>query len=122
MDIREQTSASDGSRTIYVLHIPANVDAEQILEMAEELDPLVEASSPRHALYLVANVSDLAFINSTGIGYFIKVQRALSIRGGEIVIAEPSAFFRTVIDTLGLESTFRLFDRESDAIAACDTA
>ena len=120
MEIREQSSSPDSSRTIYVLRFPANLDANEILSIADELDEIVESSSPRHAIKLVANVSDLSFINSTGVSYLIKLQRTLSIRGGEIVIAEANEFFRKVIDTLGLESTFRLFEQESEAIAACE--
>lgn len=65
------------------------------------LGPLVQgASAPDR---LVLDLSDLSFVDASGISALLVVQRALDSRGGTLVLRSPSRLVRRVMKVLELE-------------------
>ncbi len=65
---------------------------------------------------VVLNLRFLRFINSTALGSLVKAKKTLQAKGGDMVIAKPSAFVRTVMDNLGLSDVIKVYDEEDQAL------
>ena len=49
---------------------------------------------------VVLDLSDLAFVDASGIGVLLAARRDLASRGGELVLRRPSRLVRRVLDVL----------------------
>jgi len=64
----------------------------------------------------VLDVRLLTFINSSALGYLIKMSKRVKDAGGEVVLARPSKFLKKTLATLGLEAVFPVYESEEDAL------
>lgn len=67
--------------------------------------------------FVVLNMKQVAFINSTGIGSIIKGLRKLRESNGDLVMVEPSQFVVEVIQHLGIAGMFRTFNSNEEALS-----
>jgi anti-anti-sigma factor len=65
------------------------------------LVPLVKQDPPPERLVL--DLSDLTFLDASGISALLTVQRLFAARGGELVLRSPSRLVRRVVKVLDLE-------------------
>jgi len=66
---------------------------------------------------LIVDLRLILFINSTGIGTLIKAHKNAHKRGGSLVLSRPSKFVAGVLETLGLNDFFKIYDDPEKAIA-----
>ena len=72
------------------------------------LAPLVQdARAPDR---LVLDLTDLTFLDASGISALLTVQRTLAARGGELVLRSPSRLVRRVVRVLDLEQLLPVED------------
>jgi anti-anti-sigma factor len=105
----ERTEAPDG---ITILTFTGEFDAVNLPKVSEEIDQHIENGHRR----LIFNLGGLSFLNSSALGYLIRTHKTLREYGGELVIAAPSAFFRTTIATLGIHEIFRICPDDASAV------
>ena len=65
------------------------------------LVPLVKADPP--PARLVLDLSELAFLDASGVSALLTAQRALAARGGQLVLRSPSRLVRRVVKVLDLD-------------------
>ena len=87
-------------------------DAFNLAPTAKRVDTLLEEGKTK----LVFNLHKLSFINSSALGYLIKARKKAQAEGGDVVLAEPSNFFRKTLVTLGLDKVFCVYENETDAL------
>lgn len=92
--------------------LPGDFDAFDLPAVSSKVDEAVAAGATR----LVFDTSKVAFINSSALGYLIKTRKRLRELGGDLVIAEPSAYFRATIDTLGVDQIFTIAPTVDEAL------
>jgi len=94
------------------LHLRGEFDTYYVRNLQDEIDALVEGGVAR----IILNLRLVKFINSTALGAIIKASKALTARGGKLVIARPSAFCREIIEKVGLNRVVPIFDTDEAAV------
>ncbi len=80
-------------------------------KLQEEVDQLIASGYT----YAILNLRLVKFINSTALGAIIKANKRLRAEGGDLVIAQPSAFCRDVLTQIGVDKVVPMFDEVEDA-------
>jgi anti-sigma B factor antagonist len=75
-----------------------DVDLSTVADLQIKLDVLISATDDD----IVLDCAELTFIDSTGIGMFVHIQRALEVQGRECRIENLSDRARRPFDVLGL--------------------
>jgi anti-anti-sigma factor len=74
---------------------------EDLPSFVSRIDDLIAA----RVTSMVFDLENVAVVNSTLLGFFVKTKRALDERGGGLVLARPTDFVRKTLKTLGLHET-----------------
>lgn len=111
MPLTHSITHSDGIHTITVSgRLLAKEDAEDLIAAFEQ-------TLEQNANRFLMNLSELEYVNSTGlnllIGLFTKARNA----GGELVVGGISKKVRKLMVMTKLDSIFRIFDTEEEAKA-----
>ena len=70
-------------------------------------------------IYLVVNLEELPYIDSSGIGALVNALRVSSKVGGNTKLVKPSSFVAKTLKMCGLLGLFGVFETEAEAAAAC---
>jgi anti-anti-sigma factor len=76
----------------------------------------VDSSIDEQVFKVVINLGQMSFINSTALGALIRAQKRLNQYGGDLALAEPSAFASGVFKTLGIDRKIKCFKSEAEAV------
>ncbi|HZS43919.1 MAG TPA: STAS domain-containing protein [Blastocatellia bacterium] len=87
-------------------------------ENADELFDKVAAFIASGSAQILVNLSDLARMDSYGIGIIIKSFKTTKSAGGHFKLTSPSSFVRQLLTISGLMTLLEVFDSESAAIAS----
>jgi anti-anti-sigma factor len=79
---------------------------------------LTEALLDPECKDVIADMSELMFLDSAGLGMFITVLRSLEERGGSVSIAGCHPSVRRALTITRLDRVFQIFDSVSEARAA----
>lgn len=80
----------------------------------ERILQLIEAGQ-RH---LVIDLSGVNFVDSSGLGALVSVLRAVSAKGGDVVLAGLQPNIRAMLELTRLDRIFAVYDTPADALAA----
>ncbi len=105
------SSDSDG---IPVLHLHGEFDIFETPTLEEDLAGRVARGTAR----VVIDLTQVSFVNSSTLAFFIRAQRTLREKGGEVVLANPRRHLHRTLTTLGLAQVFRIVGSVSEAVAA----
>lgn len=72
-------------------------------------------------LFIVVNMDQVDFINSTGIGCLIKCRKSVKASGGDLVISMPADQVVETLDNLGLTEVLKSFESDEAALAYFDS-
>jgi anti-anti-sigma factor len=98
-------------RSINAETVDVGLAGELDLASADELTARLEALAENHQ-DIVLDLSDLAFVDSTGLEVFVIIHKLLQNRGGMLTLRHPRLNVAKVIDLSGL-SKVMLVERES---------
>jgi len=76
----------------------------------------VDSAIDEQVFKVVINLGQMSFINSTALGALIRAQKRLNQYGGDLALAEPSAFASGVFKTLGIDRKIKCFKSEAEAV------
>ncbi len=94
------------------------LEGEIDLHYAPPLRALFEAKAKARCRALVVDLSDVSFIDSTGIAVLIEYLRDASDFDGQFCVAAPSEHVRTVFDIVQLGKALPIFDNVDEAVGA----
>jgi anti-sigma B factor antagonist len=97
---------------VTIVEFTGEFDAFNLADTAKQIDGLVDAGDAR----LVFNLKKLTFINSSALGYLIKIRKKAQGAGGDVALVQPSNFFRKTLVTLGLDKLFCVYESVEDGI------
>ena len=80
-------------------------------QFSKELDRRIEGSCN----HVVLNLKRLESMSGATMGYFIRVHARLRAAGGELVLSEPSRYFKEAVKTLGIDQVFASFPSDNEA-------
>jgi anti-sigma B factor antagonist len=112
-----------------VLPLEVNVTAADfgvLVTITGELDiatvPRVRAALSAHDVAggeaVVVDLSDVTFMDSSGLSLFLTLERELRERGGRLAIACPDGAARLIFDVTGLDGHLPLYPSRDTAAAA----
>ena len=96
------TPDDDGNRTVT---LSGEIDLGSAPAVWDALQPALE-----DAKRVVVDLSDVRFIDSTGLSVLVRAHRRLSHNGGILVVRSPSEMAGRVLRVTGLDTVFGLAD------------
>jgi anti-sigma B factor antagonist len=97
---------------VSVVSARGEVDVFTAPGLDTELDALIAAGSAR----LVVDLSDVAFLDSTGLGVLVKALKHAREAGGWLHLVVTSDRIRKIFEITGLDASIPIFDTAQDAI------
>lgn len=67
---------------------------------------------------VVLDVAEASRVDSTGMGLLVRFLTRIRSNGGDLRLAAPQPFFRTLMDLTKLSTLFRIYDSEEEAIVS----
>jgi N-acetylglucosaminyldiphosphoundecaprenol N-acetyl-beta-D-mannosaminyltransferase len=83
------------------VRLPVRLDYEEVHHCKESLEALVTEAKP-----CVLDAGLVRFIDSTGVGLLIRLQKRARLTGGQLLIASPSEQVRRALQLMRLEEFF----------------
>jgi anti-sigma B factor antagonist len=96
-----------------VVRILGDVDIDVVSELRAALDTALEMH-PR----VIVDLTGAATIDSVGLGTIVRARQSARRGGGDLLLAAPSRFVRTVLHTMRLDAAFPTFDTVPQALSA----
>jgi anti-sigma B factor antagonist len=97
-----------------IVHITGEVDLTNAAELRQVL---VTICSETPSVHLIIDLSDVAFIDSTGIGVIVGAHRRVTAKGGRFTAIITTPMVHKVLQTTGLLSVWRVTASIADALA-----
>lgn len=110
-DLHIETANTKG---IPIIRLNGELDAYTCAQLREEMIEVIENSSPN----IVVDMSDVEYIDSSGLGTLVGGLKRSSEKGGKIAVVCVAGQIRKVFEITGLEKVFPIFDDEAEALAA----
>jgi anti-sigma B factor antagonist len=70
-------------------------------------------------VFLILDLEEMPFVDSSGIGSIVNALRTSSKAGGNVKLVKPPGFVQKMLKMVGVFDLFEVFDSEKDAAAAC---
>lgn len=96
-----------------ILQLKGEFDAIFFPRFNEEVETLLAEGRT----WVVVNLRFVRFINSTALGAIIKAKKAATAAKGDLVISQPSAFCKDVLQKVGLDKIIRVFEDDESSVA-----
>lgn len=101
-------------KRVNVLRITGRVDASVAPQFEEALKQQVQSG---HS-HLILEMDGTDYISSAGVRALISAQKALKGKGGAVILAQPSARVKEVLEIAGLDALFKTFPDTEAAIGS----
>jgi anti-anti-sigma factor len=91
----------------------------------ETIQPLLEACQwavEQQVTQIMIDASGVDYIDSTGVGGLVRLQRQLGELGGGLAIVAPPSSVRQILELMKLASFLPMYPDESRAVAAANSA
>jgi anti-sigma B factor antagonist len=87
-----------------------------------DFDAALESGLANGCIYLILDLEQMPFIDSSGIGAVVNALRRTRQFGGDTKLVNPSSFATKTFKMVGILSLFVVFSTEQEAISACANA
>lgn len=87
-----------------------------------EFEAALESAISNGCLYLILDLEQMPFIDSSGIGAVVGALRRTRQLSGDTKLVNPSSFATRTFKMVGILSLFSVFSTEDEAIASCGVA
>ena len=113
MNIVELTSRND-IQAPHVIHLQGRLDANQVSKNKEDfIEDITSRKKP-----LVLNLSEVSFVDSTGLGFLVAMQQAQSLVDEAFVICALTDKTRLLLELTRLNLVFDIYETEALAVSA----
>lgn len=110
MSLNTEIAIIDG---ILLVSLKGKVLEDSILK---ELLKKIETELNKSKGKIILNLSELDYINSTGINFFIKVLTKARIHGGDLVFYGITGSVKTIVHISKMDEVFTIVDTKEEAI------
>lgn len=97
-----------------VLALEGEIDLHASPHVKEMLDPLIARKTP----VIVADLSGVTYIDSSGLALFIEALQRIQGYGGKLALCGLGASIRAIFEIARLDQIFRIFPDKAAALAA----
>ena len=110
MDINVQARQSEGDT--YVVDLTGEIDVHTVPTVKDALKRLTDDGHYE----LVINLQRVDYIDSTGLGALVEVQKLAREHDGAVTIVLTNPRIMKIFDIMGLAKVFWIFDNEQNAV------
>ncbi|MCR9141995.1 MAG: STAS domain-containing protein [bacterium] len=103
-----------GHGAIVVLKVTGHLDGAT----APELEREIHACIADGMFKIVTDFKELDFMSSAGLGVLMGAIQKVRENHGDIKLARPNASIRRLIEVMGFNHLYQMYETEADAIAA----
>ena len=93
---------------------PLDLRGQHLSDLSDTLRTLVDRGDTR----IVLDLEKVTFFDSAGLGELIAWRKRTVQRGGDLLLLRPEGKVRELLVMLRLDRVFRIFDEETEALAA----
>ncbi|MGH2740515.1 MAG: STAS domain-containing protein [Actinomycetota bacterium] len=97
-----------------VLEVTGEVDLATAPQLRDRLNGLIDDGGAQ----LIVNLEGVSFLDSTGLSVLVATLNRMQERGGTFALAALSGPVRKVLDTVGLEKQFPIYESIDEAFRA----
>jgi anti-sigma B factor antagonist len=97
-----------------VLELRGDIDLNEKPKVAAQLEPLIE----RQITGIVIDLSQVPYVDSSGLAIFIDALQRVQQYGGRLALAGLQKNVRLVFEISKLDKVFKIFDDSQSALAA----
>ncbi len=108
----EVTHETLGNVLVITPHVTA-LDAKEAPEFKDKAVALIEAN---HSNQVIFDLHQLNFIDSSGLGSFLAIQRVLNQQGGELKLSCMNKPIRTMFELVSMNKIFNIFKTTDEAL------
>ena len=84
-----------------------------------DFEAALDSALSNGCLYLILDLEQMPFIDSSGIGAVVGALRRTRQLGGDTRLVNPSSFATKTFKMVGILNLFSIFPTEEEAIASC---
>ena len=95
-----------------VLNLVGRLDAAAVKLVKENVDTLVK----KHIVSIVMDMSEVDFIDSSGLGCLVSCLRSVNKENGDIKLASIQDQIRSLLELTRLHRVFQIYDNRESAI------
>ena len=95
-----------------IFYLIGQLDAHSAPQLEKEISMLLDEKIQ----ILVFNLSNLEYISSAGLGVFMSFIQDLRENNGDIIFTELNSRVENVMNLLGFNHIFKIYDTESEAV------
>lgn len=108
-----RTESADGTPCdVHVISLQGQIDAHN----AQAVDEFLQGMVSRHQIHLVADMSELKFISSAGLGSLVATLRLVREKGGDLRFAVVPTAIQSVMELLGIDRGIKTFASSEGAV------
>ncbi len=104
---------------VLILSLKGKVLEDKILK---DILKSLEAGVTKSKGKVILNLSELNYINSTGINFFIKVLTKARIHGGDVVFYGITGSVQTIVHISKMDEVFTIVESQEEALSIFKTA
>lgn len=105
--------SSERKNDILIVRLEGELDHHHAEEIRDAIDEILEDTSIRH---LVFDLTNLRFMDSSGIGVFMGRYKTISKRGGQACITNVNGQLARIMDVSGLYTILKPYGSVQEAI------
>lgn len=88
-------------------------------EPVQQFEAAFQSTQASGHVFLVLDLEDLPYIDSSGIGSVVSALRTSTKLGGSVKLVKPSTFVEKTLKMCGLLGLFGVYETEAEAVSAC---
>lgn len=106
-------SVKEMKRTDLIV-VEGRVDSMTAPQLGEALNGQID----RGKKYLVIDLAEVEYMSSAGLGELVSALKRVKPVGGDLRIAAPSERVREVLELSGLDTIFKMYDDQVEAVGS----
>lgn len=105
----------NGKEPVLVIHFSGKITSDNVFDLNQRIRTIFADKIYR----VVLNISELEYMNSSGITLFLTIARTIDQNKGKLILTKPAAFVKDLFEMTDLISKFTFAD---DLESACQLA
>ena len=105
---------SIGQGKVLVLYFSGKITSDNIFDLNQKVKDIFKESIYNVVLYL----SELEYINSTGIAMLLTIAKTVEQNSGKLILTRPTEFVQDLFDMTDLSGRFEFSENLDDAMEA----
>ena len=94
---------------------PGTLEASNVEDFRTTVAELVDAVNS-----ILVDLSNVTFLDSSGLGALVAIWRNLSLKGGQVKLCGINPSVRTVFELTRIHRIFEIYDTQAEAISSFD--